>query len=188
MTKDAQLPLLDIRLDSHGFHDVFSRYYQPLCLFAFQYVEDRELAADIVQECLAKLWQIRGGFLYDHQVKSYLYIAVRNKALNELEHRRVQSDYADMVRQRSQELFFDNSLVEQETYRLLFEAIDNLPPRMREVILLVLEGKKNAEIARQMNDSVETVRTLRKLAYQKLRVALKDPYYCLLLLGLQLPS
>ena len=60
-----------------------------LCLFANQYTEDEEVSADIVQDSFAKLWQIRDDFFYLHQVKAFLYTAVRNKALNELEHSKV---------------------------------------------------------------------------------------------------
>lgn len=187
-TDDSKPPLQSIRLDESAFHDVFHRYYTPLCLFAFQYLEDREAAADVVQESFTHLWQIRKGFLFEHQVRSFLYLAVRNRALNELEHRRVVTDYADQMLLKRQDSFFHDALVEQETYRLLLEAVDRLPRRMREVIHLAMEGKKNVEIARQMDCSIETVRTLRKQAYQKLRILLKDLYYCLLLLGLQLPS
>lgn len=177
-----------IHLDEPSFHALFHRYYTPLCLFGLQYLEDREAAADVVQEAFARLWQIRRDFLFEHQVRSFLYMAVRNRCLNELEHRRVVTDYADRVQQKRQEAFFRDALVEQETYRLLAEAIDRLPPRMRSVMLLALEGKKNAEMAEELNCSVDTVKTLRRLAYQKLRVMLKDHYYCLLLLGLSLPS
>ena len=43
------------------------------------------------------------------------------------------------------------------------------------------EGKKNAEIAERLNVSPETVHTLKKVAYKKLRAFLTDYYYCLLL-------
>ena len=43
-------------------------------MFANQYVEDDALAADIVQECFVKLWQLRNDFMYVHQIKSFHYI------------------------------------------------------------------------------------------------------------------
>ena len=38
------------------FRLVFDKYYVSLCMFANQYVEDADLAADIVQECFVKQW------------------------------------------------------------------------------------------------------------------------------------
>ncbi len=53
---------------------------------------------------------------------------------------------------------------------------------MRAIMQLALEGKKNAEIAERLNVSPETVHTLKKVAYKKLRAFLTDYYYyCLLL-------
>ena len=80
---------ISIKLNEQGFHDIFNKYYVTLCLFANQYTENQETSADIVQDSFAKLWQIREDFFYLHQVKAFLYTAVRNKALNELEHSKV---------------------------------------------------------------------------------------------------
>ena len=77
--------------------------------------------------------------------------------------------------------FFRDAIVEEETFRILSEAIEKLPTQMRAIMQLALEGKKNAEIAERLNVSPETVHTLKKVAYKKLRAFLTDYYYCLLL-------
>ena len=64
----------------------FDKYYVALCLFANQYTENEEVSADIVRDSFAKLWQIREDFFLFASGQSFLYTAVRNKALNELEH------------------------------------------------------------------------------------------------------
>ena len=174
-----------VQLDEQGLHDIFQRYYAPLCLFAYQFTDDREQAADLVQEAFIKLWELRTNFSYLHQVRSFLYLTVRNRALNELEHRRVVEEYAANYQLKASEVFFEETLIEQETYRILTEAIDSLPTRMREVMRLALRGKKNAEIAEQLECSIENVRSLRQQAYKRLRFLLKDYYYSLLLFILQ---
>ncbi|MGN0310936.1 MAG: sigma-70 family RNA polymerase sigma factor [Bacteroides sp.] len=176
-----------VLLDEQGLHDIFQQYYAPLCLFAYQFTDDREQAADLAQEAFIKLWELRTNFSYLHQVRSFLYLTVRNRALNELEHRRVVEEYAANYQLKASEVFFEETLIEQETYRILTEAIDSLPTRMREVMRLALRGKKNAEIAEQLECSIENVRSLRQQAYKRLRFLLKDYYYSLLLFILQLP-
>ena len=69
-----------IKLNEQEYYDVFKAYYGSLCSFACQYVEDPELAADIVQDGFAKLWQLRDDFYYRHQVKAFLYTMVRNRS------------------------------------------------------------------------------------------------------------
>ncbi|MDH6343221.1 RNA polymerase sigma-70 factor (family 1) [Parabacteroides sp. PFB2-12] len=163
------------------FRDVFDTFYIPLCLFANKYVENDAVAADIVQDCFVKLWQIRTDFFYLHQVKSFLYTSVRNKALNELEHNKVVDEYAHKFLEKEKESFFHDHLIEQETYRVLTEAIDRLPPQTAAVMRLAMEGMKNAKIAESLGVSEDTVKTLKKNAYKKLRVYLKEYYYLIFL-------
>lgn len=103
-----------------------------------------------------------------------------NKALNELEHSKVVYEYAQNVIEKKKDSFFHDAIVEEETYRIVSEAINKLPDQMKAIMQLSLEGKKNAEIADRLNISTETVHTLKKIAYKKLRENLKDYYYFLL--------
>lgn len=179
MIADASYTLISIKLNEQEFHNIFERYYVALCLFANQYMEDDEASADIVQDSFAKLWQIRDDFFYLHQVKAFLYTAVRNKALNELEHSKVVWEYAQKVIEKKKDSFFHDAVVEEETYRIVAEAIDMLPDQMKAIMKLAMEGKKNNEIAEHLNVSAETVHTLKRIAYKKLREHLKDYYYFL---------
>ncbi len=163
------------------FRNVFDAYYITLCVFANKFVENEDAAADIVQDCFVKLWQIRADFFYLHQVKSFLYTSVRNKALNEIEHEKVVHEFANTFIEKSKESFFRDHLIEEETYRILTEAIDQLPQQTAAVMRLALEGLKNGQIADNLGVSEETVRSLKKIAYKKLRVYLKEYYYLIFL-------
>ncbi|MDE5759386.1 RNA polymerase sigma-70 factor [uncultured Bacteroides sp.] len=173
-----------IKLNEQEYHDVFKAYYGSLCSFACRYVEDPELAADIVQDGFVKLWQLRNDFYYRHQVKAFLYTTVRNRSLNELEHSKVAYEYEQKIKAKQTDAFFHDAVVEEETLRMLSKAIGKLPPQMKAIMQLALEGKKNAEIAEALQISPETVHTLKKTAYKKLRKYLTDYYYCYLLLFL----
>ena len=157
--KDKSHSVVSIKLDEQEFHNIFKEYYAALCSFAFQYMEDADMSADIVQDVFAKLWQIRDDL---HQVKAFLYTAVRNHALNELEHSKVAHEYEQKIIAKKADAFFRDAIVEEETFRILSEAIEKLPTQMRAIMQLALEGKKNAEIAERLNVSPETVHTLIK--------------------------
>ena len=77
---------------------------------------------------------------------------------------------------------FHERVVEHETYRMMLEEIDRLPNQMREIMLRALEGKQNKEIAEELHISPDTVHSLKKIAYKKLRESMKDEYYLLMLL------
>lgn len=178
MTLETNHTAISISLSNdEEFRKLFDGFYIPLCVFAQKYVEDPEQSADIVQDCFVKLWQIRTDFFFLHQVKSFLYTAVRNKALNVLEHFHVVSDYAQREIKKGNDSFFYDHVVEEETYRILVGGIEQLPKQMKNIMLLALEGMSNGQIADEMNVSVETVRSLKKIAYRKLRDILKEYYY-----------
>ena len=163
--------------DETQFRSIFDKYYISLWMFANQYVENDALAADIVQECFVKLWQLRDDFMYVHQIKSFLYTSVRNKSLNELEHTKVMNEYAQKVQEMSKDSFFQDKVIAEESYRILVDAIEKLPPQMKSIMQLALEGKSNPEIAETLNISGETVHSQKKIAYRQLRVYLKDYNY-----------
>ncbi len=164
------------------FKDLLDRFYIPLCQFAFHYLENEQTAEDIAQECFVKLWEIRTDFLYLHQVKSFLYTSIRNKSINVIEHNKVVNAYQQKILDKSSELFFHDHLIEEETYRILNDAINKLPNKTRQIMQLSLHGMSNVEIADSLNISKETVHSLKKSAYKKLRIYLKEFYYLLFFL------
>lgn len=163
------------------FHDIFSRYYAPLCVFADRYVDDKALSADITQDVFYRLWEKRGDFTDTLQIRSFLYTSVHNRSLNELSRRRTVRDHSDRLNRFMIDELFHERVIEEETYRIMLEEIDRLPNQMREIMLRTLEGMHNREIADDLGISPETVHSLKKIAYRKLRESMKDEYYFLLL-------
>ena len=164
------------------FQDIFNRYYASLCVFADRYVEDRALSADIAQDVFVKLWEKRKTFQDQLQVRSYLYRAVHNRALNEISRKNTEKGCKDYLNRFKLNDLFHERVVEEETFRLLLEEIDRLPGQMRAVMLRALDGMQNKAIAEELAISPETVHTLKRIAYRKLRESLKDEYYFLLLM------
>lgn len=178
MTEGIKIDIGDVK----NFRKLFDDFYVPLCIFGERYVEDAECAADLVQDCFTRLWQKRKDFEYLHQLKAFLYTSVRNSALNELNHRKVKSDYSRKILEKSEETFFRDHVIEEESFRLLKQAIEKLPPQTRNIMLLALEGKENSEIAKTLSISTGTVHTHKKIAYKRLREELKEYFYLILLL------
>ena len=57
----------------------------------------------------------------------------------------------------------------EEEYRHLFQAIDKLPSRCREIFLLSLEGKKNKEIAEMLQYPQRLIKTQKIRAINRLK-------------------
>ncbi|MDL2323435.1 RNA polymerase sigma-70 factor, partial [Bacteroidales bacterium OttesenSCG-928-A17] len=164
------------------FKQIFSDFYLSLCLFSERYLNDKEEAADVAQNTLIKLWQKREDFENYHQIKKFLYTTAKNQCLNELDHRRVVEEYSRSLGEKEKEKkdFFFDHVIEQETHRILVNAIKKLPPQTSKVMMLALSGKGNKEIAEKLQISDGTVHTHKKIAYKRLREELKDYFYILL--------
>ncbi|MDR0765843.1 MAG: sigma-70 family RNA polymerase sigma factor [Odoribacteraceae bacterium] len=157
------------------FRSLFEELYPVLCVFTSRYTRNREQCEDIAQEVLLLYWERRDRFDHLFQVKSFLFTSARNRALNLIKREKVNRDFLRARRVESDE-FYEENLVEQETYLLVRQAIRDLPPRSRTVIELSMEGLTTPEIALAMSISGGTVHSLKKTAYRKLREQLRDLY------------
>lgn len=167
--------------DHKAFKAFFTDNFPSLVLFTRKYVGDGDVAADIAQECFIRLWYSEVVFLSLEKIKGFLYTTARNLALNQIKHQDVVAAYAQREGQEA-DLFFRDNLIEEETYRLVHQAIDQLSPQTKHIILLTLQGLSNQEIADKLGISVNSVRKLKYNAYRKLKILLRDQLYGLLLL------
>ncbi|MEN7550230.1 RNA polymerase sigma-70 factor [Rapidithrix thailandica] len=170
-----------------NFEEVFKMFYPSMCMVALKYVEDEGVAKDIAQGVFVKLWEKRTEYQEVSSIKAFLYTMVRNASLNYLRDRKIRSIHHQQIEKES-ELFARNVEIEEESYRLLNAAIQQLPPRSAEIIKLNLKGLKNTEIAKELDISVNTVKTLKYNALKELRKLLKDYNYAYILLLMKLFS
>ncbi len=141
--------------------DVFKEYYARLCYFAFQFVNDKAVAEDLVQDAFVSYWD-RKKSVSDHPqvIKDFLYQSVKNAALNFLKRQKVQERYFflrdDETFEREKVL---ETMIQAEAMANLHQAISQLPESCRNIFLLAyFQGLSNPEIAKELNISVNTVR------------------------------
>lgn len=149
---------------------LFDYYYAPLCAFAGDLLHDDMQAEDIVQTTLMKLWNNDKIFDNQKHLSYYLYRAVYNNTLYHLrEHQQhVNVEITDALAQHRHDDDFALA-VKEELIRQLYEGIQQLPRRRREVILLSIEGKSGAEIAEILQISISTVKESKAKAIDSLR-------------------
>lgn len=156
---------------SHGDREAFNtlthRYYSPLCIFAERILNDPSLAEDIVQEAFVYLWEKRKKLSEIVSVRDYLYTSVRHYSIDQLRSSKVRQRYLHHVTAPVEDMLAN--YVEIETMRLLFAAIELLPPRTSQVLKLTLEGKKQEQIAAEMDISLATVKALKSDGIKKLK-------------------
>ena len=167
--------LRDIQKDDRkAFDQLVLLFNESLNAFAFHFLKDKEAAEDIVQDVFVNLWLNRKKISFGESVKSLLYVSTRNMVFNYLRSFKRESERYKQFAQEEQEADSStlNYMIQEEALRLLNESIDQLPPRMAEVLRLSMEGLKQDEIAEQMEVSVANVKRLKALGIEKLKKSL----------------
>lgn len=147
-------------------------YFPVLCRYAQKMLPDESLAKDIVQETFIKLWKYKGTFSTLDGLKGFLYTTTRNGCLNLLRGRAREearhSKLADTSPSEAEPIL--NNIVQAESIALLFQAVQTLPEKMREVLMLSFrEGLSIREIALQLNTTEKNVRKRKYKALISLR-------------------
>ncbi|MBI2619175.1 MAG: RNA polymerase sigma-70 factor [Ignavibacteriales bacterium] len=161
-----------IRLGSHhAFEALFRTYYPRLCRFAFRLTGSRSTAEELVQDIFVRLWKNRTAWTPLGSVRTYLYRAVRNQAINYQKHQNLTgSDDVDLEKVLSELPGPEEELYEKELQKAVGEAVELLPPRCRAIFLLHrVEGLTYAEIAQVLDLSTKTVETQMGRALKTLR-------------------
>lgn len=165
-----------IRGDKETFKVLFESFFIPLSKFVEKYGLAQDEAEDVAQESLVKYWQRRADFDNIYKVRSFLYITAKNGALNikcsQSVFTKSQAKISEEERESSNSNNDDNIFYEafiiSEVYRLMHYQIEQLPTRTKEIVKLQLEGLSNKEISEKLGISIETTKTLKKLAKKKL--------------------
>lgn len=160
-----------------AFEMIFKAYYQPLCRYAYSFLEDREEAEEVVQSSFITVWEKRKSIDIQTSLKSYLYRMVRNGCLNVIKHEKVKKQHAAHEMAVS-EVSYES--VSQKVYATeletkISEAMKVLPEQCRLVFQLSrFEELKYQEIADQLKISVKTVENHMGKALKIMREQLKE--------------
>ena len=172
--ENTDILLKDVR---NNFDKIYVLYYSRMFRFAKEYVLFDEDAENIVQDVFLLLWEKREVLDIQISLVSYLFALVKNKSLDYLRHKVIADEYKQELSAKltALELLNYSFTSDEEIEQILMTAINKLPERCRQVFLKSrIEGKKNREIANELNLTVSTVENQMTIALRKLRVELKD--------------
>ena len=154
--------------EKKAFQLLYDTYYETLVLFANQVTGDSQAAEDIVQDVFVKIWETREKLGAVDNLSAYLYQMVRYKCFSHLR--------AEKVRQRVTKSFteeFDeteiNEYIKNETFRIVMNALEDLPPGSRNVFSRAIQGYSAKEIAEELGIAVETVKKQKQVARRLLK-------------------
>lgn len=150
--------------DTRALELLFQAMYVPLCAFAQTIVRSASAAEDVVGETFLKLWTRREQIHVRGAVRNYLYMAVRNTAINQIKRSTREARYVETYPATVGDLHGSVANDAEERLRLeelsvrVKDAIDRLPRRAQQTYVLYYQHEMSyAEIARVMGVSVKTV-------------------------------
>ncbi len=174
---DAELARRIRSGDEGALASVFREHYAALASFTLRFVDSRDVSEELVQDLFLSLWARRDQLTDVESFRTYLFRAMRNRALNHLRRKRLERKWEQenyLPSEPSTPGRTDDETTGKEVAVALERAIAKLPPRCREVFLLSREGGMTyAEIGVSLGISVKTVETQMGRALKSLRQALE---------------
>ena len=155
------LLLQECQQDNLQAYDVlFHRYSSKLYTFSLRYIKDETVAEELVMDVLFYLWQKRHKIDIQVELSSYLFRSVRNAVINHFRKKIIVAVSIDLLTEdvAIEVRSADYQLASQELEKAYYEKLAQLSPQRKRVFELSRkENKSYAEIASEMNLSVNTV-------------------------------
>lgn len=178
MTNDG---INDDRISNNdALNECFNKYADLMCNYAHNYLNDRSLAEDVVQDIFQRLIEKKVKLTNGNTVKNYLLNAVRNACVNYLKKQNPVTYTADLINyQVIDEEFAD---YDEKVYEQLQEELFKLPPQTQKVIVgIFYRDLKYQEVADELKISINTVKSLLKSGLNTLRKAFGEETKLILL-------
>lgn len=161
--------------DLKSFELLFHQLNRNLVLFCDTFIHNEYASEELVSDVFVHLWNNRSTLDRIDNPKSYLYTAVKNKALNHLKkfsHLQLHVDLSDEL--KLVDGTDPNIMLERKEFFLRVDSIvAKLPAQTLLVFRLIKEdGMKYKEVAQLLNISPRTVQTHMRRALQKISLLL----------------
>lgn len=166
--------LTNLRLGSESALSYFMDLYSHnLHFFAYKLVRDKDIIPEIISESFIKLWQNRTQFFCIEELKSYLYIVVRNSCLDQakkVRERYIHGQMEEAFQIPNSENDILTKIIHTELITLLGEELEKLPKQQAEIFrLTIIEGKTTHEVCEELQTTASTVYFARSKAITTLR-------------------
>lgn len=137
-------------------------------------LQDEATSRDIVQELFIHLFEKSDDLNIRSDIKYYLISGCRNRCLNYIRSGKIRLGHTQAAGHRgSNHVNSEENLELQDLHNEIQSLIDQLPDRCAQIFRMNrFEGKRNAEIANELNLSIRTVESQISRAIRYLRANL----------------
>jgi RNA polymerase sigma factor (sigma-70 family) len=182
--EDSALIRQALACDQNAFRKLRLKYYAPISKLIGRMIRNREEVEDLTQEAFIKAFTSLASFNEEYSFSTWLYKIATNNAIDHVRKRKLQtfsinqpiesdeSDYSFELPDMEPEP--DQELITAQRKKMLDDAMDSLPAKYRQVILMRhVEEKEYQEIAKTLKLPLGTVKAhifrARELLYKQLR-------------------
>ena len=163
--------------NKEAFSILFTSYYKDLVLFGGNFLSDKMVCEDIVQSMFLNLWRDRASIEITTSLKSYLLTSVRNKCINEIQHRNIVQKHASdmMFNSVLDDIDTENYVLYSDLHTHFISSLQQIPEMYRIPFEMNrMQGLKYKEISVQLGVSERTIEVRIGIALEMLRSLLKD--------------
>lgn len=167
-----------------SFKVVYDHFYARLYFFVSEYIPNRDLAENILQDTFLTLWEKKDQLIADTNLNAYLYTVAKNFSLKKLRNDRYKQNIIQTSALSPTELELQSEALRKlDTSELIFEEMEaiisqtlsSLSPQCRLVFEMSrFQDLKNGEIAEKLNISPKTVEGHMTKALKTFKTSLKD--------------
>ncbi len=163
-------------IDINDLRDLYASQYNRLLNYGRSLIGSTEDVKEIINDVFVAVWRNRHTLDKERNIEAYLRRSIKNRCINYLKSKRMQSvDIDNKTYYLTTRETVDELLHEAELRVFIYDCIENLPPKCKEIFILSREENlPHKEIAKRLDLSVKTIENQISIALRKLRKMLED--------------
>jgi RNA polymerase sigma-70 factor (ECF subfamily) len=172
------LSLIARERSEEAFRQLFERYSGRVRMYMIRKGADPATAEELAQETLLTVW--RKAELYSSEkgsLSTWIFTIARNLRIDRVRREVAWQELSDTIVETlpSEDMAPDEAASDRQREMRVQAVLHGLSPEQRQVVeLAYIEGLSHSDIAVRLSLPLGTVKSRMRLAYQKVRSALKD--------------
>lgn len=176
--------------ETQAYHDLYMQYADVLFSFGNIYTKDQDFIKDCIHDLFFDLYKYRKNLSDNDHIRNYLFKSLKRK-IQAPPSGKLKLVYSQEVQEENEQSAIGSDAEEaeyqEENIANIRKAIDKLSERQQEVLNLRFQiGLPYTEIAKILDISVESVRTLVYRSVKTIREELKLSNNALILFSMQI--
>lgn len=176
--------------ETQAYHDLYMQYADVLFSFGNIYTKDQDFIKDCIHDLFFDLYKYRKNLSDNDHIRNYLFKSLKRK-IQAPPSGKLKLVYSQDVKEGNEQSAIgtdaEESEYQEENIANIRKAIDKLSERQQEVLNLRFQiGLPYTEIAKILDISVESVRTLVYRSVKTIREELKLSNNALILFSMQI--